>query len=168
MGVERFREIMTELVDRSAAVVQRYGGVVDKGTGEGIMAVFGAPAALEDHALRGCLAALGIQQEAKRPGWRGRAPEGGDLRLRIGLNSGRVIAGGIGSGSLGLVGEQAGMAQRMESVAPPGGVMLSGSTARLVENTAVLGEPEMVQIGAAAPMPARRPVGGGLGADRSF
>ena len=65
LGVERFREIITELVNRSAAVVQRYGGMVDKCTGEGIMAVFGAPAALEDHALRACLAALGIQEEAK-------------------------------------------------------------------------------------------------------
>jgi adenylate cyclase len=58
VGPERLREIMTELVNRAAAVVQRYGGTVDKFTGDGIMAVFGAPAALEDHALRGCLAAL--------------------------------------------------------------------------------------------------------------
>ena len=160
LGVERFREIITELVDRSAAVVQRYGGVVDKGSGEGVTAVFGAPAALEDHALRGCLAALGIQDEAKRLAGEVGGPDRVDLQLRIGVNSGQVIAGEMGSGSLGLVGDQAGMAQRMESVAPPGGVMLSGSTARLVENTAVLlGEPELVQIGAAAPMPARRLLG---------
>ncbi len=159
VGVERFHEIMGELANRCAVVVQRYGGVVDKCVDDGIMAVFGAPAALEDHGLRGCLAALGIQQEAKGLAVEVERQEGGDLRLRIGLNSGRVIAGGIGSGSLGLVGEQAGMAQRMESVAPPGGVMLSGSTARLVENTAVLGEPELVQIGGAAPMPARRLLG---------
>ena len=50
----------------AAAVVQRYGGTVDKFTGDGIMAVFGAPVALEDHAVRACLAALGIQEEAKR------------------------------------------------------------------------------------------------------
>src|SRR5215471_1364937 len=63
VGAERLREIMAELIDRASAVVQRYGGTVDKFTGDGIMAVFGAPVALEDHALRACLAALGIQQE---------------------------------------------------------------------------------------------------------
>src|ERR1700739_1848463 len=59
VGTERLREIMAELVTITTAVVQRYGGTVDKFTGDGIMALFGAPAALEDHALRGCLAALG-------------------------------------------------------------------------------------------------------------
>ena len=66
VGAERLREIMADLVDRCAAVVQRYGGTVDKFTGDGIMAVFGAPVALEDHAVRACLAALGVQDEAKR------------------------------------------------------------------------------------------------------
>ena len=66
VGAERLREIMAELVNRAAAVVQRYGGTVDKFTGDGIMAVFGAPVALEDHAVRACLAALGVQEEAKR------------------------------------------------------------------------------------------------------
>ena len=82
-----------------------------------------------------------------------------DLQVRVGLNSGQVIAGEIGSGSLGYaaIGEQVGMAQRMESVAPPGGVMLSESTARLVEHTVMLGEPEWVRIkGADEPVRARR------------
>jgi len=81
------------------------------------------------------------------------------LRLRVGLNSGRVIAGEIGSGALGYAatGETVGFAQRMESVAPPGAVMLSESTARLVEHTVVLAEPEWVRIkGADDPVRARR------------
>jgi hypothetical protein len=89
-----------------------------------------------------------------------------DLQLRVGLNSGEVVAGEIGSGALGYtaIGEQVGMAQRMESVAPPGGVMLSASTARLVDGAAVLGGPELVQIKSAdAPVPAHRLLGIGDG-----
>src|SRR6516225_3206968 len=66
VGAERLREIMTDLIDRASAVVQRYGGTVDKFTGDGIMAVFGAPVALEDHAVRACRAALGIQDATVR------------------------------------------------------------------------------------------------------
>jgi len=159
VGTERLREIMADVADRASAVVQRYGGTVDKFTGDGIMAVFGAPVALEDHAIRACLAALGIQEETKRLAIDVQAHDGVDLQVRVGLNSGQVIAGEIGSRSLGYttIGEQVGMAQRMESVAPPSGVMLSASTARLVEGAAALGESELVQIkGAAAPLPAHR------------
>lgn len=81
------------------------------------------------------------------------------MQLRVGLNSGEVIAGeiGAGPGSYTAIGEQVGLAQRMESVAPPGGVLLSESTARLVEGIATLGDPELVRIkGAAEPVPARR------------
>src|SRR5271157_2869639 len=159
VGAERLREIMTDLVDRASAVVQRYGGTVDKFTGDGVMAVFGAPAALEDHALRACLAALGIQEEVTRLAAEVQGRDGVELRLRVGLNSGQVIAGEIGSAAFGYtaIGEQVGMAQRMESVAPPGGVMLSESTTRLVDGAAVLDEPELVRIkGAAEAVPARR------------
>ena len=162
VGAERLREIMANLADHCAAVVQRYGGTVDKFTGDGIMAVFGAPAALEDHAVRGCLAALDIQEETQRLAVDIRERDGVDLQLRVGLNSGEVIAGEIGSGSFGYtaVGEQVGMAQRMESVAPPGAVMLSESTARLVEGAADLGKTELVQIkDADAPVPTHRLLG---------
>jgi class 3 adenylate cyclase len=162
VGAERLREIMAELADRCAAVVQRFGGTVDKFTGDGIMAVFGAPVALEDHAVRACLAGLGIQEEAKALAAEVERRDGAELLVRVGLNSGEVIAGEIGSGALGYtaIGEQVGLAQRMESAAPPGEVMLSDSTARLVEGTATLGESELVQVnGAAAPVPARRLLG---------
>jgi class 3 adenylate cyclase len=162
VDMERFREIMTELVERSAAMVQRYGGGTVEYTGDGLMAIFGAPVALEDHAFRASLAALAIQEEANRLAAEVQRRDGVALRLRVGLNSGRVIAGEIGSGSLGYkaIGEQVGFAQRMESVAPPGGVMLSESTARLVEHTAMLGEPEWVRIkGRDEPVRARRLLG---------
>ncbi len=162
LDVERFREIITELAERLAAVVQRYGGGNVGYTGDGIMALFGAPVALEDHAFRACLAALAIQQEATRLAGEVARRDGVALRLRVGLNSGRVIAGEIGSGALGYAatGEPVGFAQRMESVAPPGGVMLSESTARLVEHTVMLAEPEWVRIkGADEPVRARRLMG---------
>ena len=95
--------------------MQRFGGTVDKFTGDGIMAVFGAPVALEDHAIRACLAALGVQDETTRLAAEVKDGDGMDLRLRVGLNSGQVIAGDIGSRGLGYttIGEQVGMAQRM-------------------------------------------------------
>jgi class 3 adenylate cyclase len=147
VDMERLREIMTDLVERSAAVAQRYGGTVEY-NGDGVMALFGAPVALEDHAFRACLAGLAIQEEANRLAAEVQSRDGVALQLRVGLNSGRVIAGWIGSGSLGYAatGEPVPFAQRIESVAPPGGVMLSESTARLVEHLAVLADPEWVRI----------------------
>jgi len=159
LDMERWREIMTELVERAAAVVRRYDGGTVEFTGDGVMAVFGAPVALEDHAFRACLAALAIQEETNRLAAEVARRDGVDLRLRVGLNSGQVIAGEVGAGSLGYgaIGRQVGMAQRMESVAPAGGVMLSESTARLVEHSVMLGEPEWVRIkGADDPVRARR------------
>jgi class 3 adenylate cyclase len=159
VGAERLREIMAELVGRGAAVVKRYGGTMEKFTGDGLMALFGAPVALEDHAFRACLAALAIQEETDRLAAEVARRNGFSLRLRVGLNSGQVVAGEIGSGVPGYaaIGEQVGLAQRMESVAPPGGVMLSESTAHLVEHAAVLADTELVSIkGRDNPVPARR------------
>jgi class 3 adenylate cyclase len=158
VDIERLREIMTTLVQRSAAVMQRYGGTVEY-NGDGVMALFGAPIALEDHAFRACLAALAIQEEANRLAAELQRRDGVTLQLRVGLNSGQVIAGEIGSSSLGYVatGEPVGLAQRMESAAPPGAVMLSESTAQLVETAALLSEPQWVHIkGADESVPARR------------
>src|ERR1700692_2015875 len=141
VGAERLREIMADLADRCAAVVQRYGGTVDKFTGDGLMAVFGAPVALEDHAIRACRAAFDIRTQVEQLAARVDQLDGITLQLRIGLNSGDVIVGEIGSGTLGYtaIGEQVGMAQRMESAASPDGVMLSGSTAKLGGNAVLLG-----------------------------
>src|SRR5271154_5706474 len=93
VGAERLREIMAALFDRCAAIVNRYGGTVDKFTGDGIMAVFGAPVALEDHALRSCLAALDIQKTTHELAAQVHSNDGVHIELRVGLNSGEVIAG---------------------------------------------------------------------------
>ncbi len=158
VDMERLREIMTEVVERAAAAVRRYGGTVEY-YGDGLMALFGAPIALEDHAFRACLAALAVQQDTKRLAAEVARRDGVPLRFRVGLNSGRVIAGDIGSGSLryAATGEPVGFAERMQSVAPPDEVMVSESTARLVEHTVTLAEPEWVHIkGADEPVRARR------------
>ena len=159
VGAERLREIMAELVGRGAAVIERYGGTMEKFTGDGLMALFGAPVALEDHAIRACLAALDIQAEAENLAADVQGRDNFSLRLRVGLNSGRVVAGEMGSGVTGYaaIGETVGYAQRMESIAPHGGVMLSEATAQLVEHAAVLKDTELVRIkGADQPVPVRQ------------
>jgi class 3 adenylate cyclase len=158
VGAERLREIMAELTDRCATVVRvtGHGGQVHRRRGYGGVR---RASCIEGSRVRACLAALSIQEETARLAAEVEDRDSVDVCLRVGLNSGQVIAGEIGSGLFGYtaVGEQVGMAQRMESVAPPGGVMLSVPTARLVEGTATLGDGELVQIkGADTPVPARR------------
>ena len=114
--------------------------------------------------LSGLPRRLGHSNRAHCAGGRSAHRDGIELRLRIGLNSGQVIAGDIDSGSGGYtaIGVHVGMAQRMESAAPPGGVMISDTTAHLVSHVAVLGEPEMVRIkGSDSPVGAYRLLGTG-------
>ncbi|UQB93131.1 ATP-binding protein [Mycobacterium intracellulare] len=162
LGAERLREILSELFERWTEIIRRYGGTVDKFTGDGVMALFGAPDALEDHAFRACLTALAIQRATKYVAAEIASRDGVALHVRVGVNSGRVIAGDIGSGphNYTAIGDQVGLAQRMETAAPPAGVMLSASTARLVEHRVVLGPTEMVLVkGAVDPLPARLLIG---------
>ena len=114
VGAERLREIMADLVGRGAAAVQRYGGTMDKFTGDGLMALFGAPVALEDHAIRASLAALEIQAQAGHLAAEVQRRDHISLRLRVGLNSGRIVAGEFGSGVTGYaaIGETVGYARR--------------------------------------------------------
>ena len=156
---EQLREIMHGLFNRSAAVVQRYQGTLDKFTGDGLMAMFGAPVALEDHALRACICALEIQAVARRLADDVRLKYSVELQVRIGVNSGEVVAGQIGVGptSYTVVGHPVGMAQRMEAAADPGTILCTASTARLVEHSAILGPTEWVSVkGTGEPVPARR------------
>ena len=161
LDIERLRDIMTELVERSTMVLRRYGGTVEY-NGDGVMALFGAPVAFEDHAFRACMAAVDLQGEASRLAAEVKQRDDIEFRVRVGVNSGRVIAGEIGSGALGYraIGETVGFAQRMESVAPAGGVMLSESTARLVEDRVLLSGQAWVRLkGADQPAAVRQLLG---------
>ena len=158
LDAERLQEIMHELLNSAAVVVQRYQGTVEF-TGDGLMALFGAPVALEDHALRACIAALEIQSVTKELAVEVLRRDGVALQIRVGLNSGEVIVGeiGPGPGRYTAVGHPVGMAQRMEAAAPPGGVLCSLSTARLVEDSTRLGSVEEIAVkGADAPVSARQ------------
>lgn len=131
---ERWREIMDGLFQRLAGAVHRFEGTVDKFTGDGIMALFGAPIAHEDHAQRACFAALQMLEGAGEYAAELRRTEGISLSLRIGVNSGEVVVGEIGDeGSLSYtaVGHTVGLAQRMEALAEPGRAYVTDHTARL-------------------------------------
>jgi class 3 adenylate cyclase len=139
-AMDRFFQVLSE-------GVVRFGGTVDKFTGDGIMALFGAPLSQEDHARRACHAALHLRQ----------ATADLDFRVRIGLNSGEVVVGGIGpEGRLEYtaLGHTVGLAQRMESMAEPGSVLLTGHTARLLRNDFVLRDLGLQTVkGSSAPLP---------------
>ena len=114
--------------------VRRFEGTVDKFTGDGIMAVFGAPVAHEDHAQRACLAALRMLDDIAGYAGELRRKHGLNFSARIGINSGEVIAGAIGPGGDGeytAIGHTVGLAQRMEALAEPGKAYLTEATAEL-------------------------------------
>lgn len=161
-GAERLREIMTQLVNTCVDIVTSYEGIVDAFTGDGIMALFGTPVALEDHAVRACLAALRIQEAAAEMSSYTAITDGFALLLRVGINSGEIVAGESGITAMGytVTGAHVGFAQRMESAAAPGGVLVSESTAQLVEHVVELGDRELFEIkGFRDKVPARRLLG---------
>ena len=132
-------EAMHELLDRAlrlmAEAVHRYDGTVNQFLGDGLMALFGAPLALEDHALRAAEAAFAIQETMSGLADQLRRERGIDVRVRVGLNSGLVVVGKIGDDlrmDYTAQGETVNLAARLQQAAPPGGVRLSEATMRLV------------------------------------
>ena len=136
--------------------VERFEGFVDKFTGDGIMALFGAPIAHEDHAQRACYAALHLRDAARAYASEVRARHGVPFAVRIGLNSGEVVVGRIGDDlrmEFTAQGHTVGLAQRMEALAESGHICVSEHTARLVEGFFTLHDLGRTQVkGAAAPV----------------
>ncbi|MGD8891142.1 MAG: adenylate/guanylate cyclase domain-containing protein, partial [Desulfobacterales bacterium] len=115
--------------------IHKYEGTINQFTGDGVMALFGAPVAHEDHAQRACHAALAIQEAVAAYGERIKRDHGQDFKMRIGLNSGPVIVGAIGDDlrmDYTAVGDTSNLAARMESVAEPGSILVSDNTHKLV------------------------------------
>jgi class 3 adenylate cyclase len=131
---EQWRRIMQRFFSILADGVHRFEGTVDKFTGDGIMAVFGAPVAHEDHARRACYAALRMLDDIASYAAELRRSEGLSFSTRIGINSGEVIAGAIGEGGdagYTAIGHTVGLAQRMEALAEPGKAYLTEAAAEL-------------------------------------
>jgi len=132
---ELFHRIMERFAALLAEGVHRFEGTVTQFTGDGIMALFGAPIAHEDHAQRACYTALHLRDELRRYANELRVSHGLSFFVRMGMNSGEVVVGAIGDDlhmDYTALGQTVGLAQRMEQLAEPGRVCLTGETARLV------------------------------------
>src|SRR3954452_23537858 len=133
-------ELWQRIMDRFFAVlcegVHRYEGTVVQFTGDGIMALFGAPIAHEDHAVRAAHAALRLRADLSEQAAELRRDDGLNFSVRLGLNSGEVVVGGIGDDlrvEFTAIGHTVGLAKRMESLAEPGTAYLTGHTAALLD-----------------------------------
>lgn len=154
---EEWREIMQRFFSLLSEGVHRFEGTVDKFTGDGIMALFGAPVTHEDHAARACFAALHIGELVAGYAAELRREKGLSFSVRIGINSGEVVAGSFGEGEeleYTAVGHTVGLAQRMETLAEPGKVYLTERTAKLAG-----GYLELKDLGEFDVKGASRPIG---------
>jgi class 3 adenylate cyclase/tetratricopeptide (TPR) repeat protein len=133
---EEARQLLDPVLERMIEAVHRYEGTVNQVMGDGIMALFGAPIAHEDHAVRACYAALCMQETVTRYGDEMQRSHGVPVQIRVGLNAGAVVVRAIDS-SLHMdytaVGQTTHLAARLEQMAKPGSVLTTGETLRLVE-----------------------------------
>jgi class 3 adenylate cyclase/tetratricopeptide (TPR) repeat protein len=147
---EEARQLLDPVLERMIEAVHRYEGTVNQVMGDGIMALFGAPLAHEDHAVRACYAALRMQESVTRYGDEVQRSHGVPLQIRVGLNAGAVVVRGIDS-SLHMdytaVGQTTHLAARMEQMAKPGSVLLTAETLRLAEGS--------VQVRPLGPVPVK-------------
>jgi class 3 adenylate cyclase/tetratricopeptide (TPR) repeat protein len=131
---EEARQLLDPVLERMIAAVHRYEGTVNQVMGDGIMALFGAPIAHEDHAVRACYAALRMQETVTHYGDEVQRSHGVPVQIRVGLHSGAVVVRAIDS-SLHIdytaVGQTTHLAARMEQMAKPGSVLTTGETLRL-------------------------------------
>jgi class 3 adenylate cyclase/tetratricopeptide (TPR) repeat protein len=147
---EEARQLLDPVLERMMAAVHRYEGTVNQVMGDGIMALFGAPIAHEDHALRACYAALAMQEAIGRYSEEARRIHGLEVQIRVGLHSGEVVVRAIGNDlhmDYSAIGQTTHLAARMEQLAPPGSIRLTSDTLRLAEG--------LVQVTPLGPVPVK-------------
>jgi class 3 adenylate cyclase/tetratricopeptide (TPR) repeat protein len=147
---EEARQLLDPVLERMMDAVHRYEGTVNQIMGDGIMALFGAPIAHEDHAVRACYAALALQAALRRYSDEVRRTHGLPVDFRVGLNSGEVVVRAIGNDlhmDYSAIGQTVHLAARMEQLATPGSIRLTPATLRLVEG--------LVQVNALGPIPVK-------------
>src|SRR5215468_1079273 len=150
LDLEAGQALLDTALQRMMDAVHRFEGTVNDVAGDGLMAMFGAPIAHEDHALRACYAALAMQAALRRYAEEVRRTHGLEVLLRVGLNSGSVLVRTIGNDlymNYSGVGLTTNLAARMEQLAPPGTIRLTAATLQLVEGA--------VRVNALGPIPVR-------------
>jgi class 3 adenylate cyclase/tetratricopeptide (TPR) repeat protein len=167
---EEARRILDPVLERMMDAVHRYEGTVNQVMGDGIMALFGAPLAHEDHAVRACYAALLMQAAVKQYAQELQRTEGAFIQIRVGLNSGEVVVRSIGSDlhmDYTAVGQTTHLAARMEQLAAPGSILLAPDTLRLAEgylHVKALGPMQVKGLG--EPLDVYEALGAGLARSR--
>ena len=166
---EEARKLLDPVLELMMEAVHRYEGTVNQVMGDGIMALFGAPLAHEDHAVRACYAALRMQESVKRYAEEIRRTTRVPLAIRVGLNSGEVVVRSIGSDlhmDYTAVGQTTHLAARMEQAALPGSIVLTPDTLRLAEGFVEVRPLGAMPVkGMAGPVEVYELTGGGPGAD---
>ena len=138
---EEARNLLDPVLERMMEAVHRYEGTVNQVMGDGIMALFGAPLAHEDHAVRACYAALRMQESVKRYAEEVHRTAGAPLHIRVGVNSGEVVVRSIGNDlhmDYTAVGQTTHLAARLEQMAMPGSILISPETLQLAEGYVVV------------------------------
>ncbi len=155
---EEARRLLDPVLERMMEAVHRYEGTVNQVLGDGIMALFGAPIAHEDHAVRACYAALAMQASVKQYAAEVQRTQGVPIHIRVGLNAGEVVVRSIGNDlhmDYTAVGQTTHLAARMEQMAMPGSILITAEVLALAEGyvqvkplgpVPVKGLPEPVEV----------------------
>ena len=149
MAPERIQKILNEYFEQMTEIVFKYHGTVDKFIGDGLMVFFGDPESQPDHALRAVRAAIDMQNKTREINAKWKTQGYMPLQIRIGINTGTVVVGNMGSArrlSYTVLGSAVNLAQRLESSAPVGGILISQPTNNYIKDHISTRTLEQIQV----------------------